>query len=693
MLFRKIILIFATEIMRRLLTIILTLLAIAARAQTLHFHQLTVKDGLTHNSIIALAQDAKGDIWVATHGGLLKYDGREFHKLPFEELPDKRVDRINQAPDGTMWVQCFERHELVSRYDTVTHHFVTYNVSDLSDSIHQQAVQPLNRTFADTRSSRVWTIEKRQLWQIDTLHADAKFAYTEQTGREAGLKDEVFYSMVLDDDGILWVGSANNGLFYADTRLSHYHRLVCKPAPTVRATFMDSKDNLWIAISDQQLLIKAKGSNEVTRINYPMTDSIEGRRVRAIVEDSKKRIWLGTHDGLYIKEASATAFRRVALSTKPVAVYCLCNDDNKQLWIGTDCGLYGLSLEEQQPQAQLIDSTVTAINHIATDRKGLWMSTEKGLYFRADGKTEQWSKMPTHAIITDGRGQTWAGTDDGLVMITKQGVKPVSTAADGHTVKDLVCWRDFLWCSYEQGLCCVNIYTLQSTTLHTEHNEYLDGSACLDPRTGTLYFGGTLGIDCLQADSLDEKLRSAVPQLWLEELCEELGAKSEASESSTWYYWLLAVLLALGAAAVAYHLKKDERGKRREGERGERKDERGLSLEESKEKVSPSPFILKATAVTEAHMADADFTAEQMAQEMAMSRSKLFLLMKKETGKAVMEFVRDIRLDHAAQLLKEDVPVADITMACGFSDPSSFRRSFVKKFGINPSQYRSLHRA
>ena len=87
-------------------------------------------------------------------------------------------------------------------------------------------------------------------------------------------------------------------------------------------------------------------------------------------------------------------------------------------------------------------------------------------------------------------------------------------------------------------------------------------------------------------------------------------------------------------------------------------------------------------------MADADFTAEQMAQEMAMSRSKLFLLMKKETGKAVMEFVRDIRLDYAAQQLKEGVPVADITMACGFSDPSSFRRSFANKFGVNPSQYR-----
>ena len=667
--------------MKKLLTILFVLVALVTEAQTLHFHQLTVKDGLPHNSIITLAQDAKGDIWVATHGGLLKYDGRQFHKLPFKELPDKRVDRINRTQDGTMWVQCFERHNLVSRYDTLSHHFVTYNVNDLSDSIHHQAVQPLNRTFADPRSSRVWSIEKRQLWQTDTLHADSKFAYTEQTGREAGLKDEVFYSIVLDDDGILWVGSANNGLFFADTRQSHYHRMVCQPAPTVRATCMDSNDRLWIAISDQQLLIKDKGSNETKRIDYPMTDSVEGRRIRAILEDAKKRIWLGTHDGLYIKEVSETAFRRVPLSTKTVAVFSLYNEDNKHLWIGTNCGLYGLSLEEQQLQAQLVDSTVTSISHIATDRKGLWMSTETGLYFRADGKTEQWSEMPTHAIITDGRGQTWVGTDNGLVMITEQGVKPVSTAADGHTVKDLLCWRDFLWCSYEQGLCCVNIYTLQSTTLHTEHNEYLDGSACIDSHSGILYFGGTEGIDYFTADSLDEKLRSGLPKLWLEEISEELSMKSKESGPPVWLYVIIIVLLVCIALAHIYY---------RHRQQAESSNTQEASPLQGKPEGAPSPFILKATAIAEAHLDDSEFTAERMAQEMAMSRTKLFLLMKKETGKAVMEFVRDIRLDYAANQLKAGTPISEIYMACGFSDPSSFRRSFSKKYGVNPSQYRQL---
>ena len=667
--------------MRRLLTVMLAMTAIAMTAQTLHFHQLTVRDGLLHNNVITLAQDGKGHIWVATRAGLCCYDGHHLVTLPTENLPDKRIDRINRADDGTMWVQCFERHKQVSRYDTVTRRFVTYDVDALPDSVRRQAVQPLNRTFADPHSSRVWTIEKRQLWQTDTLKVNSQFAYTGKVAMDVGLKDEMFYTLLLDSQGILWVGSANNGLFFADTRMIRYRRLVCQPNPLVRMTFTDSHGTLWIAISDQKLLALPKKAAYTRQIDYPMTDSVLGRCVRAIAEDGKGRLWMGSHDGLYMKDA-ATGFQRIEMGGKEqVQVFCFCKEGDSWLWIGTNQGLFRLPLDERQPRAVLVDSTVTSIGKIATDKNRLWMATEKGLFCRVDSQTTQWYGDAVRAVVIDPTGQTWVGTDNGLMRVTARGIQHVSTPADGHTVKNLLCWRDFLWCSHEQGLCCINIYTGQSTILHTEHNEYLDGSASIDNHSGTIYFGGTAGIDCLQADSLDEKLRSGVAQLWLEEIAQTVSPQPEESAPTTWYYWALAALIAVGGAVIAYYfLRKPKAAVREEAE------------EPSAEPKPDSAFIQKARAITEAHMGDADFTAEQMAQEMAMSRSKLFLLMKKETGKAVMEFVRDIRLDYAAQQLAAGVPVADITMACGFSDPSSFRRSFVRKFGINPSQYREKMR-
>ena len=183
-----------------------------------------------------------------------------------------------------------------------------------------------------------------------------------------------------------------------------------------------------------------------------------------------------------------------------------------------------------------------------------------------------------------------------------------------------------------------------------------------------------MGIDCLQADSLEEKLRSGVAQLWLEEVSETLTIAKRETAFLSWRYAVLLVVIGSVAIGGVFYLRR-------------KKKKTPLETEQPLPK-EPSPFILKATAIAEAHIADTDFTAEQMAQELAMSRTKLFMLMKKENGKAVMEFVRDIRLEYAARQLAAGTPVGEIYMACGFSDPSSFRRSFAKKFGINPSQYR-----
>ena len=73
--------------MRKLFVIfLLTLIAETLPAQLLHFHQLTVKDGLPHNSIIALGQDKQGNLWLATSSGMCRYDGEKFEMISTRSL-------------------------------------------------------------------------------------------------------------------------------------------------------------------------------------------------------------------------------------------------------------------------------------------------------------------------------------------------------------------------------------------------------------------------------------------------------------------------------------------------------------------------------------------------------------------------------------------------------------------------------
>lgn len=682
--------------MKRLFLIfVLALIADILPAQLLRFHQLSVKDGLPSNSVIALGQDKKRNIWIATTGGMCRLNDRGLEMISIEGLPDKRVDRINCADDGTMWVQCFENHDKVSRYDTLTGKFVTYDNRSLADSIRHQAVVPLNRTFKDPHSNRVWTVEKRMLWE-------GTVAYTGQVAVDAGLKDETIFSLLLDSNGFLWAGTANNGLFFADTNHMHYQRLVCAPNPLVRALCKDSEGTLWFT-GYKGLNAIAKGKNVYEDVSYPLKDSVEGVRIRPIIEDKKKRLWIGTYDGLYMRqESGGRSFGRIEFQDSlRHEVYALAEDDRQRLWIGTAKGLYSMELDSTL-MPQLIDSTLVHIIYIYPGEDYRWIASEKGLFRMVGSKVEEWSNKEAHCVMTDATGQTWVGTDDGLCRITGREILPFSSPADGHIVKSMLYWHDFLWCCYDQGICCINIYTGKSTMLHTLYNEYMEGSAYLDVNTGTLYFGGSEGIDCFVADSLEPLLRSGAGHIWLEEVRENLTLSGEEEESSvTWWLWFV-VLAIVGIVVGGIAFAKSGRTKtstKNDNENEKRKtigevnneDTELVEEYENQEPVAPelSPFVAKATEFVNAHLSDTELTAEQMAREMAMSRSKLFELMKQETGKAVMEFVRDLRLEYAARRLEAGDSVAEITYACGFSDPSSFRRAFANKYGVTPSQYRS----
>ena len=99
-------------------------------------------------------------------------------------------------------------------------------------------------------------------------------------------------------------------------------------------------------------------------------------------------------------------------------------------------------------------------------------------------------------------------------------------------------------------------------------------------------------------------------------------------------------------------------------------------------------LLEKAVRVVEAHMDDVEFSTEQFAREMCMSRSGLHAKLKALTGESTNDFIRKIRFNRAAQLLKEGrYTVAEVSMMVGFNTPSYFASSFKKYFGCQPSEY------
>lgn len=106
-------------------------------------------------------------------------------------------------------------------------------------------------------------------------------------------------------------------------------------------------------------------------------------------------------------------------------------------------------------------------------------------------------------------------------------------------------------------------------------------------------------------------------------------------------------------------------------------------------------LVDRATAFVEQQLSNADLSVEMMSEALGMSRVNLYKRMLSVTGTTPSEFIRNIRLRHAARLLSEgQLNVSEVAYRVGFNNPRYFSKYFTEMFGQTPSQYRhNDHRA
>jgi signal transduction histidine kinase/DNA-binding response OmpR family regulator len=103
-------------------------------------------------------------------------------------------------------------------------------------------------------------------------------------------------------------------------------------------------------------------------------------------------------------------------------------------------------------------------------------------------------------------------------------------------------------------------------------------------------------------------------------------------------------------------------------------------------------FLQKAIEVVENNISDPDLDIERFAGEIGVSRMQLYRKLDALTEMTVKEFVRNIRLKRAAQMLvQKKLNVSEVAYAVGFKDLSHFRKCFKQEFGMSASDFAEKH--
>ena len=103
---------------------------------------------------------------------------------------------------------------------------------------------------------------------------------------------------------------------------------------------------------------------------------------------------------------------------------------------------------------------------------------------------------------------------------------------------------------------------------------------------------------------------------------------------------------------------------------------------------APRSPVEEACAYIKNHYAQ-DISVDTLAQIVHLNKSYLARQFKKEFGMSPIAYLIKVRMDYAKKLLTESaLPVKEVAVLCGYSDPSFFNFYFKKSFHISPAAYR-----
>lgn len=128
----------------------------------------------------------------------------------------------------------------------------------------------------------------------------------------------------------------------------------------------------------------------------------------------------------------------------------------------------------------------------------------------------------------------------------------------------------------------------------------------------------------------------------------------------------------------------------RQREKFQRTFRKTLDVKSSELQITPLDvkFIDKAVKVVEANISSPDFSIEDLGMELGISRAYVFKKILALTGKTPLEFIRTLRLQHAAQLLgKSQLSVREVAYKVGFNNPKYFAKYFKEQYQVLPSEY------
>jgi signal transduction histidine kinase/ligand-binding sensor domain-containing protein/DNA-binding response OmpR family regulator len=210
-----------------------------------------IPNSLLNNQIRKIYGDRCGYIWIGTKGGLDRFDPRknQFHHYTAgskSNLPSMWVYWIMEDHNGNLWIGTFYG---LAKYDRKKDRFYAYNPITTLINSHVRVIieDKKNNLWVATEGGGITRLKRDTSSGFEEKLSPTHFVNS-PTDRNS-LSDNVVYSLVEDENGILWVGTSS-GLNRFDPDKNKFTRFTIKeglPDEMIMGLLCDKKGYLWIS--------------------------------------------------------------------------------------------------------------------------------------------------------------------------------------------------------------------------------------------------------------------------------------------------------------------------------------------------------------------------------------------------------------------------------------------------------------
>uniref|UniRef100_S0DF62 Putative sensor histidine-kinase response regulator n=1 Tax=termite gut metagenome TaxID=433724 RepID=S0DF62_9ZZZZ len=333
---------------------------------------LVIDDDISNQKINAFAEDKFGYIWIATHRGLNRYNGFDFHQYYNTEdslsLIDNQVICLLVDSHNMLWAGT------VNGVSHLTHGGYFVNVPLVSDSRYitqiletsagdvlvnngmvlerydreAEVFRPFITFAPENLASRCWEDRSGRIWAVSPQNLTAYDTERMRSVNSVAVADSYIFSSFMQRNGVLWLLGAGGGdsgvIRLFDTRRDTF---VETPAvlmsdarlrgQTVKAIYEYSETMLILYTSGRQFFIYNTLSGELVGQNdsgfpFPAPDT----DVTAMFTDSGQNLWIGSSDqGFSVVYSYKRQFNDNALLAKYFdsrSVISLASDKAGNIW-------------------------------------------------------------------------------------------------------------------------------------------------------------------------------------------------------------------------------------------------------------------------------------------------------------------------------------------------------------------------